>query len=166
MLKLIKKKHLYITAVMIIVLSIFMNLVVSSIFHLNWLDKEFIVFSVVADFSFSFILALNFLDTSKAYKKYDEIKLQKSYIFVGRIIFSVTLIICFLESIRTEMLMPGRVDFGMNIIVAGTVAEFGNLILRKPVSIMKKIVILISLMLAISFLLFGIFCKWIQLISI
>jgi len=165
-LKLIKKKHLYITAVMIIVLSIFMNLVVSSIFHLNWLDKEFVVFRVIADFSFSFILVLNFLDTSKAYKKYDEIKLQKSYIFVGRIIFSVTLIICFLESIRTEMLMPGRVDFGMNIIIAGTVAEFGNLILRKPVSIMKKIVILISLMLAISFLLFGIFCKWIQLISI
>ncbi|WP_169823701.1 hypothetical protein [Anaerobium acetethylicum] len=164
--KQIKKKHLYITAVMIIVLSIFMNLVVSSIFHLNWLDKEFVVFRVIADFSFSFILVLNFLDISKVYKKYDEIKLRKSCILVGRIIFSVTLIICFLESIRTEMLMPGRVDFGMNIIVAGTVAEFGNLILRKPVSIMKKIVILISLMLAISFLLFGIFCKWIQLISI
>jgi hypothetical protein len=98
------------------------------------------ILRVISDFCFSSILVMIFGNIFLSSIN-DEIKLQKTYSTIQRFIFVITLILCFLEAVRIEMLTPSRVAMGTNIVVAGAVAQYGNFILRKHSSILKRTII-------------------------
>lgn len=72
----------------------------------------------------------------------------------------------FLEAVRIEMLTPSRVVLGTNIVVAGAVAHYGDFILRKHSSILKRTIITCCLFWVMGVFLFGVISEWIYVIHL
>lgn len=158
------KKYLFVISIAIIVLNVLIELIVIRGLGLNWYHPQFISLRIIRDFCFGLILTLVFQDGFFVTNIEDEIKLQKTYRTIQRFIFAITLLLCFLEAVRSELFTPSKVALGTNILIAGAVAQYGNIILRKQSSILKKTVLTCCLLLGMGVFLFGFFYEWMQVI--
>jgi hypothetical protein len=155
------KKYLYIIAFGIIILTMIMTAITVNVFHMDWFDKKFILFRVLSSVSMSLIFILWSDWLLRTSIKDDEIILQKEYIKGQRIIYAITFLLCLLDTIRIEMLSPGRVELGANIVIAGAIAQYVNYSLRKKHSLQKRLLILFFSFISIGIFMFGPLYEWI-----